>query len=139
LLETIAGKTRAAAASSILDNFETLQEVYEASLNSEGSAQQELDKYLDSIQGKAAQFQNALQELTASAIDSSWIKGFIDLGTQLLNLLNDLGGAFGHLNTLMGAAAGIFLQINGKGKSRRRNALCIEHNNNAIMLLIQVR
>ena len=49
-------KTRAAAASSILDNFETLQDVYEASLNSEGSAQQELDKYLDSIQGKAAQF-----------------------------------------------------------------------------------
>ena len=138
LLETIAGKTRAAAASSILDNFETLQEVYEASLNSEGSAQQELDKYLDSIQGKAAQFQNALQKLTASAIDSSWIKGFIDLGTQLLGVLDDLGGAFGHLNTLIGAAAGIFLQVNGKGKSRRENALYTEHNNNAIMLLVQV-
>ena len=119
-----------------MDNFETLQEVYEASLNSEGSAQQELDKYLDSIQGKAAQFQNALQKLTASAIDSSWIKGFIDLGTQLLGVLDDLGGAFGHLNTLIGAAAGIFLQVNGKGKSRRENALYTEHNNNAIMLSV---
>lgn len=115
LLETIAGKTRAAAASSILDNFETLQDVYEASLQSEGSAQQELDKYLDSIQGKAAQFKNALQELTASAIDSSWIKGFIDLGTQLLNVINNLGDAFGHLNSLISTGVGIFLQANGKG------------------------
>lgn len=115
LLETIAGKTRAAAASSILDNFETLQDVYEASLNSQGSAQAELDKYLDSIQGKAAQFQNELQKLASSAIDSSWIKGFIDLGTQLLEVINKLGGAFGHLNTLIGTAAGIFLQFNGKG------------------------
>ena len=115
LLETIAGKTRAAAASSILDNFETLQDVYEASLNSQGSAQAELDKYLDSIQGKAAQFQNELQKLASSAIDSSWIKGFIDLGTQLLGVINKLGSAFGHLNTLIGTAAGIFLQFNGKG------------------------
>ena len=115
LLETIAGKTRAAAAASILDNFETLQDVYESSLNSQGSAQAELDKYLDSIQGKAAQFQNELQKLASSAIDSSWIKGFIDLGTQLLGVINKLGSAFGHLNTLIGTAAGIFLQFNGKG------------------------
>jgi len=54
LLETIAGKTRAAAAASILDNFDTLQKVYKESLDSEGSAQEELDKYLDSIKGKAA-------------------------------------------------------------------------------------
>ena len=115
LLETIAGKTRAAAASSILDNFEVLQDVYEKSLDSEGSAQQELDKYLDSIQGKTAQFKNALQELTASAIDSSWIKGLIDLGTQLLNVINDLGSAFGRLPTILGAVGGIATQVLGKG------------------------
>ena len=51
LLETIAGKNRANIAASILQNSDMLRSVYEDSQTSEGSAQQELDKYLDSIEG----------------------------------------------------------------------------------------
>jgi len=47
-------KNRSNIAASILQNPEMLEEVYESSKKSAGSAQQELDKYLDSITGKVA-------------------------------------------------------------------------------------
>ena len=115
LLETIAGKTRAAAASSILDNFDKLQEVYEASLNSEGSAQEELDKYLDSINGKVAQFKNRLQELASVTIDSQWIKDIVSFGTEALGVLTGLSEKFGGINVILGTIGGIALQKNGYG------------------------
>ena len=107
------GKTRAAAASSILENFNTLQDVYEASLDSQGSAQQELEKYLDSIEGKVAQFQNRLQELAAVTIDSSWIKMIVDFGTGAIRVVTLLSKELGGLNLASSVAAGIFLQKKG--------------------------
>lgn len=52
LIELIAGKNRSSVAASILSNPELLQESYETALDSAGSAQEELDKYLDSIEGE---------------------------------------------------------------------------------------
>lgn len=52
LLENLAGKNRSNIAASILQNGEMLRSVYEDSQNSAGSAQEELDKYLDSIEGE---------------------------------------------------------------------------------------
>lgn len=115
LLETIAGKTRAAAAASILDNFDKLQEVYESSLESEGSAQEELDKYLDSINGKVAQFKNRLQELTSITIDSQWIKDIVDFGTEGLEVVSGLAKQFGGINLIFGSIGGVLLQKTGRG------------------------
>ncbi len=125
LLETIAGKTRAAAASSILDNFKVLEDVYEASLNSDGSAMQENEKYLDSINGKVQQFQNRLQELAAVSINSDWIKDIVDFGTKALEVITALGKQFGTLNVAIGAVAGFFLQKNGLGKHFSRSLKCL--------------
>ena len=52
LLENLAGKNRSNIAASILQNADLLKSVYESSQDSEGSAQQELDAYLDSIEGE---------------------------------------------------------------------------------------
>ena len=52
LLETIAGKNRSNIAASILQNGEMLRSVYQDAQNSSGSAQKELDSYLDSIDGR---------------------------------------------------------------------------------------
>ena len=40
-------------------------------------------------------------------LDKNAVKGFIDLGTQLLKIVNDLGTAFGHLPTILGTIGGI--------------------------------
>ena len=52
LLETIAGKNRANIAASILQNGDMLRSVYKDAQNSEGSAEKELNSYLDSIDGR---------------------------------------------------------------------------------------
>lgn len=52
LLETIAGKNRSNIAASILQNGDMLRSVYEDAQNSEGSAEKELNSYLDSIDGR---------------------------------------------------------------------------------------
>ena len=50
-------KTRAAAAASVLDNYEMLTEAYIDSVeNSSNSAQKELNTYIDSVEGKLSQF-----------------------------------------------------------------------------------
>lgn len=93
LLESIAGKNRASIASSILQNPDVLQSVYaDSSTKAAGSAMEENQKYLDSISGHLAKLQNAWQELWANAANRDVINMFIDLGTTILNLINDVGG-----------------------------------------------
>lgn len=52
LLETLAGKRRANIAASILQNPTMLEDVYKSSQGAAGSAEEELGKYLDSIEGE---------------------------------------------------------------------------------------
>lgn len=93
LLESIAGKNRASIASSILQNPSVLQSVYEdSSTKAANSAMEENQKYLDSISGHLAKLQNAWQEMWANAANRDVINAFIDLGTIILNLINDVGG-----------------------------------------------
>lgn len=85
-------KNRASVAASILQNVEVLKSAYETSSTQfQGSAQQELDKYLDSITAKLQQFTNEVHEFWTGLIDSDVVKFFVELGTQLLNLVNNAG------------------------------------------------
>lgn len=103
LLETVAGKNRSSVAASIFANPDILNNVYESSQNSEGSAQEELDKYLDSIEGHIARLQNRLQELAFTAIDSDGIKMLVDLLTLAVQGATALTKALGSVNIVIGA------------------------------------
>lgn len=59
-------------------------------MNSAGSAMKENERYLDSIQGKIDQFTNSLQTFWMNAISSDFVKGIVDIGTTLLNLLDKI-------------------------------------------------
>ena len=68
-------------------------DVYEdSSTKAAGSAMEENQKYLDSISGHLAKLQNAWQELWANAANRDIINMFIDLGTTILNVINEVGG-----------------------------------------------
>lgn len=101
LLESIAGKNRASIASSILQNPDILQSVYQdSSTKAAGSAMEENQKYLESITGHLAKLKNAWQEMWASAANRDVINGVIDLGTGILKLINDVGGLQAAFTTL---------------------------------------
>lgn len=111
LLELLAGKNRSNIAASILQNGDVLRSVYESSQNSEGSAQEELDKYLDSINGKITQLQNHLQELAYTIINADMFKGLLDGANAFLKVLNEIIAAGGLLPMALGAGGiGAFIK-----------------------------
>lgn len=117
LLETIAGKNRANIAASILQNGDMLRSVYEDAQNSEGSAEKELNSYLDSIDGKMAQLENRAQEFWFKVIDSETIKNGIDLLSTLLKGATDFVDTVGLLPTILtGVAAELSFKNVGRDK-----------------------
>ena len=114
LLETIAGKNRANIAASILQNGDMLRSVYEDAQNSEGSAEKELNSYLDSIDGKMAQLENRAQEFWFKVIDSETIKNGIDLLSTLLKGATDFVDTVGLLPTIL-TGIGVALSFKNVG------------------------
>ncbi len=102
------GTNRANIAASILQNGDMLRSVYEDAQNSEGSAEKELNSYLDSIDGKMAQLENRAQEFWFKVIDSETIKNGIDLLSTLLKGATDFVDTVGLLPTILtGVAAAL--------------------------------
>ena len=62
-LELMGGKRQANILSSIIKNFDTVEDVIETSMNSQGSALKENEKYLDSVQGRIDILTNSMQTL----------------------------------------------------------------------------
>ena len=90
-LELMGGKRQANVLSALIQNFDTVENVIETSANSSGSALKENERYLDSIQGKIDQFNNAVQAMWSNTLDSDVVKWFVDLATQLIKIVDGIG------------------------------------------------
>ena len=82
----LAGKNRSNVLAAILQSPDVLKSAYETSLNSAGSAQKELDTYLDSIEGRLSTLKATAQGFSGDLIPSDWIKSAISLGNALLTV-----------------------------------------------------
>ena len=108
LLELISGKRNSSVVAAILQNPEELKAVFEDANNAQGSALKENEKYLDSIQGKIDQFNNAVQTLWSNTLDSDFIKLIVEIGTEIVKLIDKMGS----LNFVV---AGLFAYLNRSG------------------------
>ena len=115
LVEAIAGKNRANIASSILLNPELLENVYNKAQNSENSAQQELEKYLNSVDGAIARFNNALQQFQYNLLDADTVSNVIDFGTKVINMIDDITEKLGGLPGVIGAISGALISVKDIG------------------------
>lgn len=104
LLELLAGKNRSNAMAALLGNLEDLEGAYESAMEAQGSAEAENEKYMNSIQGKIDQFNNAVQTMWKNALDSDAIKFFVDLGRGIVELVDK----FGLLETALGGLVAYF-------------------------------
>ena len=92
----------------MLESPDVLKSAYDMSVNeSQGSAQEELDKYLDSIEGKIAQFKNEVQEFWYNLISSETVKNFIDFGTKAIDIIGKITDKIGLLGTAVISITGI--------------------------------
>lgn len=117
LIEELAGKNRSNIASAILQNPTQLEAVKKSSEEAMGSAEKELNSYLDSIDGKMAQLENRAQEFWFKVIDSETIKNGIDLLSTLLKGATDFVDTVGLLPTILtGIGAALSFKNVGRDK-----------------------
>lgn len=121
LIEELAGKNRSNILSSLLTNGSLLEQVKETSEHSEGSALEENQKYLESMEAKIAQLQTQLQELATVTINSDMFKGVIDTATAFLNIVTQILDKLPLLSTAIGGLAGFKLSQAGLGKQLNIN------------------
>lgn len=117
IMEMIGGKRNSNVVASLLNNFADAEAVLEVAMNSAGSALNENEKYLDSINGKVAQFQAAFEKLSASFVNSGLVKGVVDGGTAILETLTaiiDKLGSFPALISTITAAVTAYSGAKGK-------------------------
>lgn len=121
LLEELSGKQRSSITAAILQNYQLLDQVEETSAHSEGSADEELQKQLESTESKLNQLKNQLQELATVTINSDMFKGVIDTATAFLNIVTQILDKLPLLSTAIGGLAGFKLSQAGLGKQLNIN------------------
>lgn len=107
LLTETAGKHRADVLAALMQNWSGVESAMSYALNSSGSALQEQERYLDSIEGKLAKLENAWQELATSTLSSDLVGFLIQVMTALAQIQTYLGGLVPLMTTIMG----IFITI----------------------------
>lgn len=103
LIEELAGKNRSNIASAILQDPKKLEEVLKSSQEANGSALEELNKQLESVDGRIQKLQNRMQEFWATVIDTDTVKTGISLLTDLVSGATALVDKLGTLPTALGA------------------------------------
>ncbi len=105
ITELIAGKRQGNIVSSLMENFDIAREALKDSEGSAGSAMAEHEKWMESLEAKVKQFTAAWEELSQAFMDDSFLKGLVDAGTTVLDVLTKIVDTFGTLPTLITAVA----------------------------------
>lgn len=105
ITELIAGKRQGNIVSSLMENFDIAREALQTSLDSEGSAMEEHEKWMESLEAKVLQLKAAWEELSQAFMNDSFLKGIVDTGTTILSSLTKIIDTFGTLPTLIAAVS----------------------------------
>ena len=103
LLERLGGKRNANVVAALLKNFDTAEEVVKASADSAGSALNENEKYLNSVNGKLQQLSSSFEELSSTFLSSNLMKGLIDGGNSAIQVFTKLVDTIGSIPTALAA------------------------------------
>ncbi len=111
LIDTMFGKSGSNQGAALIKAFQSgqVQKAYDASIHADGSAMQEQEKWMDSMDAKIQQFHSQFQELSTTALDSDFLKGAIDAGTGFLDILTQIADVGGTIPLILGAVGGVKL------------------------------
>ena len=114
LAETVAGKTQRSLFTALMTNFESAVGATETALNSEGSAMEENAKRMNSLQGKVEQLKSAWQSFAKNSLDSDLVKNILTTTTNVVKLVDKLGGLKPILLSILGLVITFKAQKIGK-------------------------
>ena len=117
LLDMLGGKRGGNVIAAALQNWDIVEDTIRgASLESVDSMDKQLEVYNQSIQASLDKFHVAFQELSYDLINSDTIKGIVDAGTAIINILDSLIEHIGVLGTAitgLGIAKIVSTAVNG--------------------------
>lgn len=103
-----AGATQTQNLMALYSNYEGVLKATGLAEDSVGSAAQENEKYLDSIQGKLQAFQSAWEQLSFHVVSSNFLTDIIETGTNAIKVFDDLAEVLGGpLTAALGGAVWI--------------------------------
>lgn len=108
----IAGQRQGNVFSGTMKNMQEGIEAYNSALESSGSAYNEQQRFMDSIEGKMNQFSETLKSVWVNAINSDTIKNVVDLGTTSLEVFGGMANTFGALPATIGVATTALVLFN---------------------------
>ena len=79
----------------MMNDYAGLQEVLGYAMDSEGASQEQFNKTLDSLASKLNNLSNAWTRFSTGIMNSDFIKGAVDILTDMLNIINDITGSLG--------------------------------------------
>lgn len=122
LTEILFGKMRANQGLAILEAFRSgrIDQAMADIIDSEGTALDEIEKYGESITAHITEFKNQWQMLSNDVFDSDFLKTAVDLGTNLITVLDGIVKRSGSLGTAV-SAFGALAAFKGVGKTRKHS------------------
>lgn len=122
LLEALAGKQQSNALAAALDNIDILKKSYKEATEAEGSARKENEEYSKSIQASIDLVKAKFEELSNDSLQSDFLKGLIDAGGKLIDIVDVLINKFGTFPTLV-AGIGAALSFKNVGRDKMYSLL----------------
>ena len=105
LLEVLAGKRQGQIVAATLNNWETVEKALTAMSNADGSAMQEMEVIMDSVDYKANKLKETFLGIGQDAISRDFLKSILDSATRLLETVSDTSSPLGIiLNSVSGIA-----------------------------------
>lgn len=103
LLEVMGGKQNVSQISALVKAFQSgqVEKAYADSLTSAGSAMQEQEHWMESLEAKVQQLEAAFQSLSLSVLDSDFLKSLADGGITVISVLDEMIQHFGLLIPLL--------------------------------------
>lgn len=102
LAELSSGKTQANVFVSIMENIEDVEKAYVDSMNSQGSAMAEQNRYMESLQAKINTLKESVVAFWNAMVDSGTVGSVIDALTNIVNLATKLVDTLGSVPTVLG-------------------------------------
>lgn len=116
LATAMAGTRQQAVFYSIIGQFQEASGAMDAMADSAGTLEEAYDIYMNSASAHIAEFKTAWTELSTNIADSGLIKGIVDFGTAIVDILNgvfDFIDSIGGMRTVLLATATVLVTARG--------------------------
>ncbi len=116
LLEKLAGKRNSQVVAAAIKNFTSAEKAMDAMANSAGSAERELNTYMESLAYSTNAFKEAWTGIGQTAINRDDLKNIVDAGTNILEFLDGIIEKLGVIPTILTTITGIAALKGAGGK-----------------------